>query len=81
MDVPDKGLVCDLLWSDPDEDITGWGDNDRGVSWTFGGDVVREFLDKHGFSLIARAHQVSFFLFLHSVVTKKPPIQVIIQIS
>lgn len=58
MDIPDTGLVADLLWSDPDEDITGWGDNDRGVSWTFGGDVVCTFLDKHDLSLIARAHQV-----------------------
>lgn len=58
MDVPDGGLVCDLLWSDPDEDITGWGENDRGVSWTFGGDVVRSFLEKHDLSLVARAHQV-----------------------
>lgn len=58
MDVPDEGLVCDLLWSDPDEDITGWGENDRGVSWTFGGDVVRSFLEKHDLSLVARAHQV-----------------------
>lgn len=40
------------------QDITGWGENDRGVSFTFGGDVVRQFLKKHDFSLIARAHQV-----------------------
>lgn len=40
------------------QDITGWGDNDRGVSWTFGGDVVRAFLKKHDLSLVARAHQV-----------------------
>jgi serine/threonine-protein phosphatase PP1 catalytic subunit len=31
-DVPDTGLLCDLLWADPDKDIMGWGDNDRGVS-------------------------------------------------
>ena len=30
-DVPDAGLICDLLWSDPDPDVTGWGENDRGV--------------------------------------------------
>jgi diadenosine tetraphosphatase ApaH/serine/threonine PP2A family protein phosphatase len=30
-DVPDTGLLCDLLWSDPDKDITGWSENDRGV--------------------------------------------------
>ncbi|KAI4454729.1 serine/threonine protein phosphatase [Holotrichia oblita] len=35
-DVPDQGLLCDLLWSDPDKDTTGWGENDRGVSFTFG---------------------------------------------
>lgn len=40
------------------KDITGWGENDRGVSWTFGGDVVRSFLEKHDLSLVARAHQV-----------------------
>ncbi|EWM23915.1 serine threonine-protein phosphatase pp1 [Nannochloropsis gaditana] len=27
-DVPDTGLLCDLLWADPDKDIMGWGDND-----------------------------------------------------
>ena len=58
MDIPECGLICDLLWSDPDEDITGWGENDRGVSYTFGGDVVTEFLEKMGVSLICRAHQV-----------------------
>ena len=31
-DVPDTGLLCDLLWSDPEAKITGWGENDRGVS-------------------------------------------------
>ena len=39
-DVPDEGLLCDLLWSDPEADISGWAENDRGVSYTFGADVV-----------------------------------------
>merc|ERR1712098_120969 len=46
-DIPDCGLLCDLLWSDPDKDITGWSENDRGVSFTFGPDVVSRFLQKH----------------------------------
>ena len=57
-DVPDSGLLCDLLWADPDKDIQGWGDNDRGVSYTFGADSVTEFLNKHDLDLICRAHQV-----------------------
>jgi serine/threonine-protein phosphatase PP1 catalytic subunit len=57
-DVPDSGIVCDLLWSDPDKDIEGWGENDRGVSFTFGGDVVAKFLKKHDLDLVCRAHQV-----------------------
>ncbi len=23
-DVPDSGLLCDLMWSDPAADISGW---------------------------------------------------------
>ncbi|URE21014.1 serine threonine-protein phosphatase [Musa troglodytarum] len=57
-DVPDTGLLCDLLWSDPDENIQGWGENDRGVSCTFGPDVVTRFLQKHDIDLVCRAHQV-----------------------
>lgn len=52
------GLLCDLLWSDPDKDIQGWGENDRGVSFTFGTDVVTNFLKRHDLDLICRAHQV-----------------------
>nr|XP_006113027.1 serine/threonine-protein phosphatase PP1-alpha catalytic subunit [Pelodiscus sinensis] len=57
-DVPDQGLLCDLLWSDPDKDVQGWGENDRGVSFTFGSEVVAKFLHKHDLDLICRAHQV-----------------------
>ena len=57
-DVPDTGLLCDLLWSDPERGIEAYGDNDRGVSFTFGEQVVRKFTEKHDIDLICRAHQV-----------------------
>merc|ERR550514_2248580 len=57
-DVPDTGLVCDLLWADPDKDIAGWAENDRGVSFIFGPDVVSSFLQKQDMDLVVRAHQV-----------------------
>ena len=42
--VPDEGLLCDLLWSDPEPEIRGWADSDRGVSYVFGTDVISKFL-------------------------------------
>ncbi|GER49585.1 serine/threonine-protein phosphatase PP1 [Striga asiatica] len=57
-DIPDSGLLCDLLWSDPSREIKGWGMNDRGVSYTFGPDKVAEFLMQHDMDLVCRAHQV-----------------------
>ncbi|GJV14265.1 serine/threonine-protein phosphatase PP1 isozyme 2 [Tanacetum coccineum] len=57
-DVPDSGLLCDLLWSDPSRDVKGWGMSDRGVSYTFGADKVAEFLMQHDMDLVCRAHQV-----------------------
>ncbi|XP_022739927.1 serine/threonine-protein phosphatase PP1-like isoform X3 [Durio zibethinus] len=57
-DVPESGLLCDLLWSDPSNDIQGWGPNDRGVSYMFGADRVIDCLKKFDLDLICRAHQV-----------------------
>ena len=57
-DVPDNGLVCDLLWSDPDKDIKGWEENERGVSYIYGPDIVASYLKKLDLDLICRAHQV-----------------------
>jgi len=57
-EVPDMGMLTDLLWADPDKHIAGWGEGDRGVSYTFGKDIVKSFCEKNGFELICRAHQV-----------------------
>lgn len=59
-EIPDTGLLCDILWSDPDKEVEAWGENDRGVSFTFGSDVVSKFLNRHDLDLICRAHQVRF---------------------
>ncbi|MGH0142258.1 UNVERIFIED_CONTAM: hypothetical protein FKN15_075902 [Acipenser sinensis] len=50
-------LLCDLLWSDPDKDVQGWGENDRGVSFTFGADVVVE----DGYEFFAKRQLVTLF--------------------
>ena len=57
-DVPEEGLLCDLLWSDPDANCDGWGPNDRGVSVVFSQSVLKKFLEKNDLDLICRAHQV-----------------------
>lgn len=58
MEVPEVGLVCDLLWADPLENSVGWGPNERGVSCTFNSKVLEAFLDKNDLDLVCRAHQV-----------------------
>ena len=55
------GLLCDILWSDPDKDVIGWGSNERGVSVTFSNTIVETFVKKHDIDLICRAHQVIYF--------------------
>jgi serine/threonine-protein phosphatase PP1 catalytic subunit len=57
-DVPESGLLSDLLWSDPDPSIYQWADNDRGVSYCFGKNVLDKFCKKFGFDLVARGHMV-----------------------
>lgn len=58
LDVPDKGLLCDLLWSDPCRQTDKWGHNNRGVSYVFGKKPLSVFLKDNQFDLLVRAHQV-----------------------
>ncbi|KAJ6247804.1 phosphoinositide phosphatase sac9-related [Anaeramoeba flamelloides] len=57
-EVKDNGLLCDLLWSDPNAENDEYGFNQRGISCTFGKKVVLEFCKKNDIDLICRAHQV-----------------------
>ncbi|SCZ87720.1 BZ3500_MvSof-1268-A1-R1_Chr2-2g05186 [Microbotryum saponariae] len=57
-DVPDYGLLNDLLWSDPSDTALDWEDNERGVSYCFGKTVIGAFLARYDFDLICRAHMV-----------------------
>lgn len=71
--VPASGLLCDLLWSDPDIATVTWQQNyRRGVSWLFGPQPIMDFLKKFNFEVIVRAHEVvaegfQFFLGMHLV--------------
>lgn len=57
-DVPDYGLLNDLLWSDPADMESDWEASERGVSYCFGKKVIMEFLQRHDFDLVCRAHMV-----------------------
>ncbi|KAF7436794.1 serine/threonine protein phosphatase Pzh1 [Pleurotus ostreatus] len=57
-DVPDYGLLNDLLWSDPSDTAIDWEDNERGVSYCFGKGIINEFLQRYDMDLICRAHMV-----------------------
>ena len=57
-EVPDKGLLCDLLWSDPEKGAEDWASNSRGISVLFNENLVEKALDELDIDLICRAHQV-----------------------
>ena len=58
-EVPSSGLLCDILWSDPSLECESWNDNDRGVSFIFSKEIVKNFIEKNGIDLVCRAHQVN----------------------
>jgi len=66
LEVPDYGLVADLLWSDPDESTRGWAPSQRGVSYVYGHDIVKSFNERFELDLICRAHQVNIYLLQYS---------------
>ena len=58
-DIPHQGALCDLLWSDPDDDRKGFGPSPRGAGFCWGEDVSQQFLHKNNLKMVCRAHQLS----------------------
>ena len=57
-EIPDYGLLCDLLWADPDDtNADHWNPNDRGLSFTFSEKILQTFLTNLDLLLICRAHE------------------------
>ncbi|KAM7262397.1 hypothetical protein ACFE04_000080 [Oxalis oulophora] len=54
---PEEGLMCELLWSDP-QPLPGRGPSKRGVGLSFGGDVTKRFLQDNNLDLVIRSHEV-----------------------
>merc|ERR1711916_394410 len=52
-EVPHDGPMCDLMWSDPEESVDGWGLSPRGAGYVFGADVVSNFNHTNNLSLIS----------------------------
>ncbi|GBG69022.1 hypothetical protein CBR_g3721 [Chara braunii] len=52
-----NGLMCELLWSDPQPD-NGRSPSKRGVGVAFGPDVTSRFLQENNLELIVRSHEV-----------------------
>ena len=57
-EVPHDGVMSDILWSDPEQDMIGYGLSPRGAGYIFGGDAVEKFNHINKIDLVARAHQL-----------------------
>ena len=57
-EVPDRGPICDLLWSDP-EDLPVFTISPRGAGYLFGEPAVNSFNRHNKLKLICRAHQLA----------------------
>jgi serine/threonine-protein phosphatase 4 catalytic subunit len=57
-EIPHDGPMCDLLWSDPEDNMKGWGMSPRGAGWLFGSDVLQNFTHVNKIQMVARAHQL-----------------------
>ncbi|KAB5534464.1 hypothetical protein DKX38_017550 [Salix brachista] len=72
-EVPHDGAMCDLLWSDPEDIVDGWGLSPRGAGFLFGSSVVASFTHSNNIDYICRAHQLVMegykWMFRNQIVT------------
>lgn len=57
-EVPDRGPICDILWSDPDV-VPSFTISPRGAGYLFGDNAVKQFNRTNKLNLVLRAHQLA----------------------
>jgi serine/threonine-protein phosphatase PPG1 len=57
-EIPDEGVITDLLWSDPDPTRDGFAYSQRGAGYIFGGDAVKRFQQSNKIEHMVRSHQL-----------------------
>lgn len=59
LDIPDDGLLANILWSDPNGLIDNWGPNERGTTVCWGPVAAKKFMNETGMTTIIRGHQLA----------------------
>lgn len=59
-EIPPKGPITDLMWSDPSTKISGFSPNPQGSGYIFGEDIVEKFTRNNSIQHIFRSHQLCF---------------------
>jgi serine/threonine-protein phosphatase PP1 catalytic subunit len=55
--IPQEGIIADLLWSDPTSEVENFQLSDRNVGYLFGAKPLCKFLDQNGLELLVRSHE------------------------
>lgn len=53
-----EGPIADMLWSDPEEDVEGWGAAPKSCGYWFGEDITTAFLKANNLELMVRSKQL-----------------------
>jgi len=56
-EIPESGILSEILWADPSKEIKEFGKSDRGSGVFFGLNPVKRFLSNNGFEMMIRAHE------------------------
>eukprot|EP01065_Artemidia_motanka_P026792 TRINITY_DN3202_c5_g1_i1.p1 TRINITY_DN3202_c5_g1~~TRINITY_DN3202_c5_g1_i1.p1 ORF type:complete len:306 (+),score=36.65 TRINITY_DN3202_c5_g1_i1:99-1016(+) len=57
-EIPNEGAFCDLMWSDPAEEVDTWAVSPRGAGYLFGEKVAAEWCRRNNLEVVCRAHQL-----------------------
>ena len=54
----DAGVLADIAWSDPEDELEGWVESPRGAGYLFGQDALEKWNMSNGLELLVRGHQM-----------------------